>query len=303
MSRFRVFSILVILLSAGCVRAPAEQVTSSLPHSATPGSQRSPSISNIASSTITDLYPTIVNIYGESPDILNIPGKYQCGQYSVNPPDFTEGRPPQEALVLQPFGKTLLRLAAEPVFQYDATFSRDCTDVYWVNSLERGTHIHTFDIPTNTATMLTIPNSSFPKNLAMDSYYPTPAFVYAIDNTHLLLSFQNMTTGRDSNSNQSTQALFDLTTQTATFLSGGGLPVLLNYKTNTLIYSEPGGEGIIGRVEINLNTGMRTTFPVTKSYPFGPPCDPTVLNQAEYDACNPNSLEVKNQWLNKLFNN
>jgi hypothetical protein len=287
MRRILVASFIITLLSAGCARS------STLARLSPPGS----------GAPATDQYQHII---AEPSDRLNISTKYQCGGFSVTPPDFETFK--ARDLILMPTGKLVFRITTQSVLQYDATFSSDCSHLYWINSIERSNgayvnRIHSFDLISGKTAVLIIPASAIPTDITMQTgsqtYYPALTFLYAIDPDHLLLSFQNPTTGTDAFTNQSSQAIFNIQTGHLLFVSegGGSPPVLLDFKNNLLIVPGPlDSEGLVAtRVVIDLRTSNQTSQSLSARYRYTTPCDPNAFSvQQKYQAC-------REQWLGRLL--
>jgi hypothetical protein len=295
------------LLAASCTRStPTEKSVALLPAPQSTAKPK-PAAVSISGTTLknpspphpqVDAYPGIIV---DAADELKIPGKYKCGDYTITPPDFATGQ--GHDLVLWPSGKLLLRITDQSAFQYDITFGKGCERLYWVDSLETNSHIHVEDLTSGKTSVITIPDSDFPPSLVINmgqQYYPLLKGLYAVDAEHLLLSFENPTTGKDAFTNQSSQAIYDLTTGEVVFISegGGSPPVLLNYKTNTLILPEQGNlttVPITSRVEIDLETHQKTTVRLKAPYEYTIPCDRNAFdNEKAY-------LNCKNAWLSRLL--
>lgn len=183
-----------------------------------------------------------------------------------------------EDLTLFPASIRLLSVKGYYASQYDVTFGADCKHVYYVDTLEPGVNsIHVITTDSDVTSSLSISNEVFPSALVMElgdspkPYYPKLTFLYAIDADHLLLSFSNPTTGSDAATNQSSQALLELTHRTVTFISeGGGMsPVLLDYRNNLLIMPEQlSTTPVANRTQINLSTGDVTSIKLRNPYQF-----------------------------------
>lgn len=277
---------MLLFVAAGCTR--------SLPQTA-----RNQIAEPSATGTNVGAYESIVNIYGDPADRLNIPGKYGCGGYSLTIPDFAVAQ--TRDLFLQPTGRLLLHVVGRYALQYDVTFSKDCTHAYYADSLgAEGSTLHVVDVASGRAATVTIPGSVFPPAVIMEmdhEYYPALDFVYAIDNGQLLLSFSNPTTGRDPATNQTSQAVLNLSDNNLTLLSAGGgpAPVLLNYQTNTLIMPEqttPTGAPTDRRAEVNLNTGEQKIVRLSTPYRYAAPCDRNAYDKTtDFQKCRDKSLQ------------
>jgi len=247
-----------------------------------------PSATSQAIVLASDSYSSIVEI--GTADQLNIPGKYQCGAYSVTQPSVNQEAYDHRVaypsdIFLEPSGQFLLHLTESAGYgpQYDATFSNNCQHLYYFDTHAQDNRIHTLDVSSGEHSMLTIPISSFPPALVLapnsSPYYPLLQFIYAIDNNHLLLWFYNPVTGPDYGINDTSQAVFDILTKRLTFLSEGEMDptsedksgiALLNYETNTLIVmgaADPQGL-VTTRTEIDLTSGHKTASTLNK------PADP-----------------------------
>jgi hypothetical protein len=238
-----------------------------------------PSATSQAIASASDSYSGIVEI--GTADHLNIPGKYQCGAYSVTRPSVNQ-QPYDHRIAypsdifLRPSGKLLLHLTEPPGYgpQYDVTFSKNCEHLYYFDTHAHDNQIRTLDVSSGEQSMLTIPISSFPPALVLSPsispYYPSLQFIYAIDDNHLLLWFYNPVTGPDYGVNDTSQAVYDIPAKTLTFLSKGEMDptsmaksgvALLNYKTNTLIVMGAANtQGFVTtRTEIDLASGYKST--------------------------------------------
>ena len=232
-----------------------------------------------------------------------VPGKYTCGGYTLTKPDFTENA--AKDVVLEPGGRLILSPGSDSPYQYDVTFSKDCQHVYSEQVLPgAGTRIQVVDVQTGTTSSFSIPDSVYPDALVMQfgnqTYFPTLSVLYAIDANDLLLWFENPTTGLDAYTNQSSQAVYNLTTHKVTFVSlgGGSPPVLLDYKTNTLIVAgdENSDGDVISLMETDLQTGQESTSVLTKPYEYTLPCD-----RSEFDDLS-SYVTCRNEWLAQLLN-
>jgi hypothetical protein len=254
-----------------------------------------------------------MHVIAELSHNLFIPSKYRCGSYSISPPPSVYSTP--SAVILYPPRVTILNAAGDDnsASHYDVAFSTDCARVYHINgSGDAVNTIYITEVPSGKTSNITIPNSAFPKDMLMlglDGTVTAPFldFIYAIDQSHLLLSFENPTTGVDVFTNQSSQAEYDLRTKELRILSGGEVsggegtafltkPVLLNYQTNTLILGGlRNSQGmLLSRTEFALPSGASTTILLASPYTFqaiglcGMDADPS---SAEYEKCAHQSLQ------------
>lgn len=279
----------LILLSAGCSPPP---------------SQKPPSVvhSGVSSQgAAADAYEGIVVDFSE---ILSIPGKYECAGNTLTMPDLDASQ--GQDVTLRPLNKVLFHTTGTSSFQYDATFSKDCARLFYVDALDTNVRIHVVDVASGAISLLEVPDSAFPETLVLKlgvdnpkAYFPTLKWLYAIDKDHLLLSFSNPNTGRDAFTNQTSQAIYDLTTHVLQFVAegGGAPPVLLNYRTDTLIMPADADRtgAITHRVEIDLKTGERTLIALTRPYNYTLPCDRnTFVTHTVF-------LDCRRQWLQRLL--
>ena len=267
MNRFTLLLCSCILLSAGC-SPPPTQVSPSRVHSGV--ASQGPAV---------DGYEGIAVDFSE---MLRIPGKYECAGTSVTMPDLDTSQ--EQDVTLRPLNKVLFRTTGTSHFQYDATFSKDCARLFYADALDTNVRIHVVDVASGAISLLVVPDSAFPETLVLrlgvdnpQAYFPTLSWLYSIDQDHLLLSFNNPNTGGDAFTNQTSQAIYDLTTHVLTFVAegGGSPPLLLNYRTDTLIMpADPDRTGAIThRVEIDLKTGESTLIALTGPYNYTLPCD------------------------------
>lgn len=290
----------ILMIAAACSRQTANNSQDSAVNSNNPA----PAASSAAGPTV-DKYPTLVSLGGE------FPGKYKCGASSL-----TGVGDEVQDLKLEPANKILLHLDPKNTARshYDATFSKDCSKVYYAVASDDPVQIRVWDIATGKQTLITIPHSAFPGETVLKfdkDYYPALNVIYPIDNNQLLLSFETQSTGKDAYTNQSAQAIYNLATKKINFISVNGeditgpngnittsfyLPILLNYKTNTLIggnASNDNGALISQRVEIDLTTGNRKSVALKSPYQYTLPlCDSTA----------PDFTDCRNKWLDPLFN-
>ncbi len=237
-------------------------------------------------------------------DFLVIPGKYACGRYTVTPP--SADAPVGQTVILSPRNIALFKTSGRNSgIGYDATFSDDCTRLFYVDKDDPPLELHAVDTASGRGSTLTISKSAIPSGLILTlgdnpptTYYPVLDWLYGINHDHLLVSFNNPTTGRDASTNQTSQAIYNVATHALTFISIGGdvPPVLLNYRTNALILPRTDRGGVIAqRIEIDLTTGNQTITDLKTPYQYTLPCDEnTFATRVEYVACN-------QRWLSKLL--
>ena len=308
MKNILILCAICMLLGSACQPSVARLASST----ATISSPKSTESSTTASSTGPPVSPQLSGSSYTDPlngivvnrdDWLYVPGKYTCGRYTLTKPDFTEDT--AKDVFLEPGGILIAHPASDSPYEYDVTFGKDCQHVYYEEvSPEAVTRLQVVDVHTGTTSSLSIPDTVYPNALVMHlgdrTYYPTLSVLYAIDANDLLLWFENPTTGLDAYTNQSSQAVFNLTTQKLTFVSlgGGSPPVLLNYKTDTLIVpGDENAEGVVtSRVETNLQTGQQRRIVLTKPYEYTTPCD-----QNEFDDM-ASYLNCRNEWLAPFLN-
>lgn len=278
----------VYVFAQRMVRPPQATLIVSQPSVvANPTASAAPGVDVVASQTIapaSDSYSGVIEI--GTADQLNVPGKYQCGAYSVTRPSVNQ-QPYDHRMsyptdiYLEPSEQFLLHLTEPAGYgpQYDATFSHDCQHLYYFDTHAQENRIYTLDVSSGDQSMLTIPISSFPPPLVSTPnkapYYPSLQFIYAIDDNHLLLWFYNPVTGPDYGINDTSQAVYDISAKALTFLSEGEMDptsvdksgiALLNYETNTLIFmGGANAQGLVTtRTEIELTSGQKTTSTLNK---------------------------------------
>jgi hypothetical protein len=311
------------------IPATVEPDVSSTP--SVPGNSASPtmvpSVSAETTTTSRDLYDGIVEI-GTS-DQLNIPGKYQCGTYSVTLPEAETQQPYDPRLAypadvfLEPSGKPILHPSQPPGYgpEYDATFSKDCGHLYYFDRNASDNRIHVLHILSGTQSTLAISTSAFPSALVLSSKespnHPLLKFIYAIDGDHLLLWFYNPVSGPDWGINDTSQAVYTISTKKLTFLSQGemdptsldksGIP-LLNYTTNTLIvFGNANAQGLVTtRTDIDLTTGSKSVN--TLKRPGNPVKTQSPVHSCDYADFDTQGTEAgyilcRSIWLRQLLSN
>src|ERR1017187_2518701 len=184
----------------------------------------------------------------------------------------------------------------------------------------RSRHIHVLDIPSGIESTLTIPASSFPPSLVLSSEdspnHPSLKFIYAVDDDRLLLWFLNPVSGPDWGVNDTSQAIYTISTKNLTFLSEGEMDpttiekygvALLNYQTNNLIVlGNANAQGLVTtRTTIDLASGQRSVS--TLMQPGDPVETRSPVHSCDYHGVDTyrvdGYLKCRKMWLTQLLSN
>ncbi len=178
---------MITLMAFGCTSThPASTVPTPSHLAATSQPQPVQSQANVLepAQNSNDPYRDIIDV--GTADQQTIPGKYQCGKYTVTPPISDEPddnrivNPP--AVFLEPIHKLLITDLdnSQESYSYDVTFTSTCQQLYYVDFEDAGaTSIHVVDLRSGARSVVTIPNSALPRTYQHVKH--TLVFLYDID--------------------------------------------------------------------------------------------------------------------------